>query len=161
MRLLANTAADLAPTVIVMAAVLLIGAPEARADVYKSVDEQGHVVYSDRAITPASRKTSVDVQEADPQEAARLAKQQQMLKAVDDQRQQQESNAERVKLQTQQKQLEKKVRCDSARNRYLSLKDANVIYHRDADGNKVFLPDTEADAKREEARKAMEAACAP
>ena len=51
------------------------------------------------------------------------------------------------------------VQCDSARNRYYALKDARRIYERDADGNRIYFSDQEAEAKREEARQAVIAAC--
>jgi hypothetical protein len=81
-------------------------------EIYKSVDAQGHVVYSDRADTAAAQKDQI-----------------------------------------------KQAQCDRAREHYYSLKDARRIYDRDAEGNRVFLSDPDADAKREEARQAMAAAC--
>jgi hypothetical protein len=39
------------------------------------------------------------------------------------------------------------------------MKDARRIYQRDADGNRIYYTDPEADAKREESRQAMMAAC--
>src|SRR5438445_694024 len=51
--------------------------------VYKTVDAQGHVVCSDRAPTKNAPKTTVHVDQADPAEAARLAKEQAELKAAD------------------------------------------------------------------------------
>jgi hypothetical protein len=52
-----------------------------------------------------------------------------------------------------------KVQCDSARNRYYTMKDARRIFERDADGNRIYYTDQEADTRREEARIAMTAAC--
>jgi hypothetical protein len=51
------------------------------------------------------------------------------------------------------------VQCDGARSRYYSLKDARRIFQRDAEGNRVYYNDADADAKREEARQAMLTAC--
>ena len=57
------------------ASTLLAFATAGYADqVYKYVDAQGHVTYSDRPNTSGARKTEVTVQQADPHEAARLAK---------------------------------------------------------------------------------------
>jgi hypothetical protein len=50
-------------------------------DVYKTIDAQGHITYSDRAISPDSKKVSVDVIEGNPQEAARLAKERALVNA--------------------------------------------------------------------------------
>ena len=53
----------------------------------------------------------------------------------------------------------RQAQCDSARDHYYSLRDARRLYDRDADGNRVYINDADADAKREEARAAMAAAC--
>jgi hypothetical protein len=126
-------------------------------DVYKSVDSQGHVVYSDRPNTAAARKTAVEVQGPDATEAARLAKEQEILKAEEDRRKRQQLVDTQVKAQQDH---DRKVRCDDARNRYLNMKEAGRIFKRDADGNRVYYSDSQADAQREQARQAMNAACA-
>ena len=58
-------------------------------------------------------------------------------------------------LQEQQK----TTRCNQARDRYNILKDVNLIYHLDEQGNRVYDTDSQADAKREAARQAMQSAC--
>jgi hypothetical protein len=131
------------------------------ADIYKSVDAQGHVVYSDRATTPAAQKANVVVQEGDPKEAARLGKEQQLLKAVESQRKQQELTDLRKQAQQQREKQQKQVLCTNARDRYRTLSNANHIYDLDAQGNRVYLGDAQIDAAREDARKAMSAACGP
>jgi Domain of unknown function (DUF4124) len=129
----------------------------ARADeVYKSVDAQGQVTYSDRPNTRAAQKTAVEVQGPNAAEAARLAKEQAILKAEDEQRKRKEHVDSTVKEHLDHV---KQVRCDNARNHYLNMKEAGRIFQRDADGNRVYYSDADADAKREEARKAMNAAC--
>jgi hypothetical protein len=124
--------------------------------VYKSTDAQGHVVYSDRATTPTAQKSVVHVEQPDPAEVARIAKEQQILNAQDTQRRQQQSIDDKKKAQQDR---EKQTRCDAARNHYFSVKDARRIFHVDADGNRVYATDSEADAQREEARQAMDIAC--
>ena len=129
----------------------------AQADqVYKSVDAQGHVTYSDRPNTAAAQKTDVTVQQADPTEAKRLAKERQLLKAEDDQRKKQEAAADKSKAQQDH---DKQLHCQSARDHYNSLKDVNRIFKLDPDGNRAYLSDAEADAQREAARQVMNTAC--
>jgi Domain of unknown function (DUF4124) len=129
----------------------------ARADeVYKSVDAQGHVVYSDRATTPAAQKSIVHVVPGDPAEAARAARETSLLKAEDTQRKREQDFDSRNKAQQDH---EKQVACTNARNRYNSLKDANVLYRLDAQQNRVFYTDAEADARKEQAHQAMIAVC--
>jgi hypothetical protein len=123
--------------------------------VYKTVDAQGHVVYSDRADTSA-QKSTVRVDPPNATEAARIAKEQEILKAEEIQRNRQKSADDAKKAQTDHA---AQVQCENARSRYNALKDARRVYQRDADGNRVFYSDQEADAKREEARQAVTTAC--
>ena len=124
--------------------------------IYRSVDAQGHVTYSDRPNSSGAQKADVSVQQADPAEAERLAKERQLLKAEDDQRQKQQASDSRAKAQQQH---DKETRCRIARDNYNNLKDVGRIYKLDADGNRVFLSDSEAEAKRETARQVMTTAC--
>jgi Domain of unknown function (DUF4124) len=125
--------------------------------VYKSVDADGHVVYSDRAPTKNAPTTTVHVTEPDPVEAARLAKQQQLLSAADKQRQKEEATEDKMKAQADRT---KQHNCENARNQYYRDRDARRIFEkRDADGNAVYYSDDEADAVREKARRAMLEAC--
>jgi multidrug efflux pump subunit AcrA (membrane-fusion protein) len=127
-------------------AVLAAGAAGTPAqEVYKSVDAQGHVSYSDRGASSSAQKTSLRVEQPDPAEVARLAKEQALLKAEDTSRQKQQSTQES--------------RCQSARNRYFTARDSSRLFRWDASGNKVYYSATEADALRADARRAMVAAC--
>jgi hypothetical protein len=141
-------------------ALIVLGCPHqppAAQEVYKSVDAQGHVVYSDRGANKGAAKTDVRVDEPDPTEVARLAKQQDALKAQDLERQKQQAAADKAKEATDKK---KEQVCTSARNQYQRLQTSRRIYQqRDADGNAVYYSDEAADAMREQARKAMAAAC--
>jgi hypothetical protein len=126
------------------------------AQVYKSTDAQGNVVYSDKPGNLKASKTSVEVHEPSADDLARLEQQRQARQAADSQRLQQTllDSADQA-----QHQKEKQARCQNARAHFYALKDAARIYQRDAQGNRVYLPDEAADAKRVEARKAMDAAC--
>jgi uncharacterized protein DUF4124 len=138
-------------------ALLLWPAGRVRAgDVYKSVDAQGHVIYSDRPDASAAQKSVIRADQPNPTEAARIAKEQQILKAEETQQNREKSIEDAKKAQADHA---AQVQCDNARNRYYSLKDARRLYQRDADGNRVYLSDQDGDARREEARQAMTAAC--
>jgi hypothetical protein len=141
---------------LIFVALLAPGYPSHANEVYKSVDAQGHVVYSDRAATPAAQKSIVHVVPGNPAEAARAARETNLLKAEDNQRKQEEDFDSRNKARQDH---DKQVACTNARNRYNSLKDANVLYRLDAQGNRVFYTDAEADARKEQAHQAMIAAC--
>jgi Domain of unknown function (DUF4124) len=137
-------------------AVLAAPAHAIGADVYKTVDASGNVVYSDHPSSPKSQKMTLPVQQADPSEAARLAKQHALQDADYAQRSRQEADEQgRQEAQSRQD----AARCTSARNRYFSLRDVRRIFHLDADGNRVFYSDEEADAMRAAAKQEMELAC--
>jgi hypothetical protein len=152
MRLIGRTAAAVAGLVLLA----LHSRPAAADQVYKCVDAQNHVTFSDRPCAPGAKKTDVAVQQADPTEAARLAKENQVLKSQDDLRKKQRATDDKTKAQQTQA---KQAKCQTAKDHYYSLKDAGRIYQRDADGNKVYYEDSDADAKREEARQLMTIAC--
>ena len=131
-------------------------APLAAQEVYKSVDAQGHVVYSDRGVSKGAPKTAVHVDEPNPAEAARLAHEQQLLEADDAARTRQQAAADRNKATQDRK---KQQACEKARNQYFQMKDAARLYGRDAAGNRIYLSDDEADAQREAARRTMVGSC--
>ena len=147
-----------APLIALMVSVGLLAPirPSCAGEVYKSVDAQGHVVYSDRAATPTAQKSTVHVIPADPAEAARATRETSLLKAEDNRRKREQDMDSRNKAQQDH---DKQVACQNARNRYNSLKDANVLYRLDAQGNRVFYTDAEGDARKEQAHQAMIAAC--
>jgi hypothetical protein len=143
----------------------LLGAVSAGAlgdetQVYKSVDAQGNVVYSDRANGASTKKTAIAVHEPSPEDLKAAEQQRKAADAAETQRLQDTLNNRATAVQQNQQQKEKQARCDHAREYFYSLRDANRIYQRDAQGNPMYLSDDAADAKRAEARKAMDAACA-
>ena len=130
--------------------------PSCADQVYRSVDAQGHVVYSDRAATPTAQKSVVHVIRGNPAEAARAARETNLLKAEDNQRKHEQDIESHNKAKQDH---DKQVACERARNRYNSLKDANLLYRLDTQGNRAFYTDAEGDAHKEQARQAMVAAC--
>lgn len=142
-----------------LAALLACGWPQGNSlaqEVYRSVDAQGHVVYSDRGTTKNAPKTSVKVNEPDPSEVQRLAKEQQLLSAEDNERNKQAALEAKNKAAADHN---KQQACERARNNYYRLKDSRAIFQRDADGNRIFYSDSEADTLRENARQGMISAC--
>jgi len=127
--------------------------------VYKSVDAAGHVVYSDRGTTKTALTTAVHVDEPDPAEVARIAKQQQLLDAEEQQRRKEQAADQHAKALEERNRLQKEKVCENARNNYLRLQESTRIYKRDAEGNRVYYSDTEMDALRQQAKQAMGTAC--
>jgi hypothetical protein len=132
------------------------GQPLHAQQVYKSVDAQGNVVYSDRAPGKNAPKVNLRVDQPDPAEVARLRKEQAQLQAADLQRSLRQAVDDKNKAAADRK---RDAACQNARNRFYQLKDSGRIFKRDADGNRVYYSDSEAEAMREQARRAMIAAC--
>ena len=130
--------------------------PLAAQEVYKSVDAQGHVVYSDRGASKNSPTTSLRVQESDPAGAAQLAKQQRLLEAADAVRRNEQA-AEDKRRAAEAKQRQQT--CDKARQEYFRERDARRLSYLDAGGNRVYYSDEELEQMRERARRAMVSAC--
>ncbi len=130
--------------------------PLAAQEVYKSVDAQGHVIYSDRGATKGAPRTALHVDQPDPAEVARLSHEQQLLQADDAARSRQQALEDKNKATQQRK---KQQACENVRNQYNRMKESPRLYQRDAKGNRVYYSDDDADALREQARRAMIAAC--
>jgi hypothetical protein len=130
--------------------------PLAAQEVYKSVDGQGHIVYSDRGSNKSSVTTPVRVQESDPAGAAQLAKEQRALEAADAARKKEQA-AEDKQHAAQAKQRQQA--CDRARQEYDRVLNTRRLYHLDADGNRIYYSDTELDQERERAHRAVVASC--
>jgi len=128
-------------------------------DVYKTIDSQGHITYSDHALSPESKKVTVDVIQGNPQEAARLAKERALVSADDAQKSRlaQQQAAEQQKLQARD--ALKKRECESARSRYAMFAAGGRIFRVDDQGNRVFYSDEEIDAQRLSTKEAMDSAC--
>ena len=125
-------------------------------EVYRSVDASGHVVYSDRGASKSAPKSTVHVNEPDPTEVARLAHEQELMTADETARERQQALEDKNRVNQQHK---KQQACDKARNEYYRVRETGRLYKRDADGNRVYYTDDDADALREQARRTMLAAC--
>jgi len=131
-------------------------APLRAQEFYRSVDAQGHVVYSDRGAVKGAPKTMMHVDEPNPAEVARLAHEQELLSADEAARARQQALDDKNKATQQRK---KQQACDKARTDYSRMKESARLYQRDATGNRVYYTDDEADVMREQARRAMVATC--
>jgi len=141
---------------VALLALACAAAPVAAQEVYKSVDADGHAVYSDRGVSKSAPKTTLHVDQPDPTEVARLAHEQDLLNADEAARDRQRALEDKNRTVQQHKQQQT---CEKARNKYSQMKEAARLYQRDATGNRVYYSDDDADALREQARRAMVAAC--
>lgn len=139
---------------------MLTALPVLSDDVYRTVDPQGHVTYSDKPLTPASKKVEIDVIAANPQEAARLAKEQALANAdVAQQARQAAQQAGEQQKQANQEAVQRR-RCDAARARYSIFAAGGRIFKMDDQGNRAFYSDEEIEAQRIASKAAVDSLCA-
>lgn len=112
------------------------------AEVFKTVDAEGHVVYTDHA-DPNAPKTAVQVNTQSAKQAAKAAKLHAAQKTADQQRKKQQALEA---ARTAQLDHDAKLQCDEAQKDFYALKAAGA-------------KDAVAAMKREEARQAMVLAC--
>jgi hypothetical protein len=142
------------------AAAILIGAhAAAQADVYRWVDTDGRVQYSDRWI-PGSVLVKVDKTRNDPAVAAAAHAKTNATLAASSQRIA-DDRAKKENLQAVKQDVAKAQggRCKELTERYEKSVRAQHIYKSGKDGQREFLPPAEADAMRAQARLDMKAAC--
>jgi Skp family chaperone for outer membrane proteins len=137
-------------------AALALAGEAAAQQVYKTVDADGHVIYSDRGASKNSATTAVNAQQADPAGAAQLAKEQRALAAADAARAKDQAAADKQHAADQKQHQQA---CNKARQEYERVLNTRRLYHLDAEGNRIYYPDEELDQVRDQARKSMLTAC--
>lgn len=145
------------------ATIVLIWLPlcAALADIYRSVDAQGHVQYSDTPTPGAelvnvtglhTTPTPTDSPPADTSKTASAAKQDDPIS----QRLAQQAAARAVQNDTSQARAQQ---CKQAQANYEQSIEARRLYKSGADGEREYLTDDEADQQRVNNKLAMDAAC--
>jgi|SRR5580693_570162 hypothetical protein len=126
---------------------------------YKTVDAQGHVVYTDKAPDANTQQSTVHYHEPSAEALKSLDEQHKAQQAAEAQRLQQTAVSDTARAQQQKEQQARQARCDNARRYAASLKAARRLYDTDAQGERVFLTDQDADVKRAQADQAVIEAC--
>jgi hypothetical protein len=142
------------------AAVIITADREALAgEMYKTVDPQGGVVYSDHPLSPTSQRINVQVTPGNSAEASRLTKEQGLINAdAAQQAQQAQRDAEAQKTKAAQESAQKQ-RCDAARSRYAVFAAGARVFKSDEQGNRVYYSDQEIDEQRAASKAAMDSYC--
>ena len=140
---------------------LLLSLPltAAPADVYRSIDAQGHVQYSDTPSPGAVLVSTADVTGgADATSDDASAAKQAIDKAAN-------QASEQLAQEDAQRAVEKDTaaahaaQCKQAQDVYQKSITARRLYTVDANGNRQYMSDQQADAQRVQYRMAMQAAC--
>lgn len=131
----------------------------AQADIWKWVDAQGRVQYSDRWTPGAVLIKGDHPRESDASSPP---------SAPDEQAQQDASNRKidaELDREAAQRAVEKDqaaardARCKQAKDQYQKLIESRRVYREDKNGDRTYLSDDEADKARVQARLDMESAC--
>jgi hypothetical protein len=120
----------------------LYAAPLGAAEVYKTVDVEGHVVYTDHA-DPNAPQTAVLVNPQSSKHAATTAKRQGASKAADQQRKKQQTLAAAKLARINH---DAQMQCDAAQKTFYAMKATGAT-------------DATTAIKREQARQSMVLAC--
>jgi hypothetical protein len=140
------------------AIVYLMSLTAAAGDVYRSVDSQGHVQYSDTPSPGAELVHTQNLRGAPAQPAAQTgAKPGDAKPATAGPTNPATADAQRA-LQTDVEQVRAE-QCRKAQDSYQQAIQARRVYKPGADGEREYLSDEEADQVRLNARLEMEAAC--
>jgi hypothetical protein len=122
------------------------------ADVYRSVDAEGHVQYSDTPSPGAQLVSTADVSAPSSDGAAQAQKTNEQIS----QRLTQQTAAREVAKDTADAH---EAQCKQAKEAYQNAIQARRLYSMSPDGQRQYLSDQQADQQRVTYRMAMEAAC--
>lgn len=130
----------------------------ARADVYRWVDEHGQPHYSDQWVPGSEVIKTVRIHPASSDAGAR-AVQQKSLTASSTKISEQLSDQQNARAVQEDLAKSREARCKSAKDQYLRAITSRRVYKQDKDGERSYMSDEEADAWREQLRKATQDAC--
>ena len=142
-----------------IALLLAVTAAAAHAeDVYRTLQPDGTVVYSDRPLSAASVKVDLNVKPADPDQAAALASE---LAAREDARRQAAGGSNAFEAARAEQQKLRATACEEARSALSRYERAPRLYEELPDGGRRLLSDEETARIRVDARQAVADFCDP
>jgi len=144
----------------VVGVIALLAAAGAQADVYRYVDDQGRVQYTDKPQTLPAERLNIESRRTDVVELNdRLAAERAQLQSEEKSRQEQAAatadKTEAAKITAK----DKADRCVKARERYDKYMNSHRLYEDLGDGQRRYLTDAEIDSARDGARRSMEELC--
>ena len=130
----------------------------AHADVYRWVDEHGEPHYSDQWVPGSEVIKTVKSHPLTVDSAARAAEQKN-LTAASNNVSTQLSEQENARAVQQDVAKSREARCKTAKDMYMRAITARRVYNEDNGGERTYMTDEQADAWREQLRKATQDAC--
>lgn len=114
-------------------------------EVYKQVDENGNVVYSDRPREATATPLDVDTAKTDPAAAARKLDE---LKKAREQREQTKTDAAKEAEHQRDLAAQRQANCEKARAYQQRVQTARRLYETDENGNRTYYSSEQQDAAR-------------
>jgi hypothetical protein len=136
---------------------LIAAATAAQADVYRTVDAQGHVEYSDRWV-PGAELVKTDHHAADASRGS-TSESQKRLTADNDRVSAQLNREAAAREVKKDKDAARSEQCKQAKSRYQRAIESRRLYRDGANGERQYLTDDEADQERLQARLEVQEAC--
>lgn len=147
--------------VLVLAAALATAATAQEASVYRWVDAQGIVHFSDQpAADRSAEELPIRYRKTDRGALQARQKAKQELEAAGEIRENQQSDADAAAEQDRQKVLaERETNCKAARDRVAKYNNALRLYRPGPNGERVYLTNEELDVERADAKRAVDQSC--
>jgi len=132
----------------------------APADVYKWVDSQGRVYYSDRPDVDNAERLAVATRRTNPEQVAQrneaAREQRQVTDAQSAQQRRDQTSTQAVRNDVSKTRSEQ---CKAAKEQYRVAIESQKLYRVGKDGERQYLTSTEIDEARLNTRRAMDQVC--
>jgi hypothetical protein len=146
--------------ILVMALGLALLSFTATAEVYRWVDAQGRVHYSDRPDSENAKPVGIYSRPSNPEAIAkRTQAEKEQWQQADTQAQKQSADAAAGKAVTQDMAKIQKERCTKAKEDYRVATESQRLYRVGKSGEREYLTDAEITEARVNTRKALAEAC--
>jgi hypothetical protein len=141
---------------VMMVAIALAVAPAAMAQLYKSVDKDGRVIYTDQPPSTDAKVLNIpkSVTDAPSPSKSYVAQDKENEKKKKDAADKAAKAGDPAK-----KAQEDQARCAQARSAYQMYADGGRIFKNNEKGERVFLSDAEIESERARSRREMDEAC--
>lgn len=146
--------------VILVALLSVAGIAAADQEVYRWVDEDGVIYFSDRPLDPRAQPTGMYYEPTDPQQVAKekMREEYQENQAQAKAAEQSETEAEKATRLAEEART-RDLQCNAARERYKVYTTAPRLYETLPGGERRYLTDDELTAAREQAKADVEQWC--
>lgn len=138
--------------------ILSLFIPICHAEIYKWTDENGRVHYGERPNNPNTEKIEIKSTAPKPDaevDSDRKEKQRKLLEAFEEER----AEKKQKKAETDKQKREMKKKCAELKDYYKSIKEANILYDLDEQGNRRFLEEEEHKKQIADVEDAMKKHC--